>query len=129
MSKQYLIVFFAFLLAQLLITSIMVYNYQKEKNIAYGTALYTYLKAEVGYFIVGIIGIACVCFILSDWIDLSLTKHDLQSLEHRTFKQNLQLYFKTGSFVISSFIQYIAFTYRQKGKVAIDKFIETKTGV
>lgn len=128
MSKQYLIVFFAFLLAQLLMVSIMVYNYQKEKNIGYGMALYTYLKAEIGYFIVGFMGILCVCFILSDWIDLNLTKQDLESIVHRTLKENLQLYFKTGSFVISSFIQYIAFKYRERGKTAIDNVIE-KTGV
>lgn len=124
MSKHYFIVMFAFLLAQLLMTSIMVYNYQKEKNIAYKTAMITYLKAEVGYFVVGFVGILCVCFLLSDWIDLSVTKQDLENIAHRNLKENLQLYFKTGSFVISSFIQYIAFKYRDKGKDAIDKAVQ-----
>ena len=60
----------AFFLAQLLITSIMVYNYQKEKDVPYLVALKTYLKAEIGYFIIGLIGILSVLFLLSDFIDL-----------------------------------------------------------
>lgn len=121
MSKEYLIVMMAFFLAQALMASLMVYNYQKEKNITYPMAMKTYFKAELGYFIIGFIGILCVCFLLSDWIDLSITKQDLQNIAHRNLKENLQLYFKTGSFIISSFIQYIAFKYRDKGKDAIDK--------
>jgi hypothetical protein len=121
MNSHYINVLEAFLLAQLLITSIMVYLHQKEKSIKYGMALATYMKAEIGYFIVGVIGILCVIFLLSDFIDLAVTKEDLKSIKARNWKQNLQLYFKTGSFIISSFIQYIAFKYREKGKVAIDK--------
>lgn len=124
MNNHYFIVLLAFLLAQLLITSICVYDYQKEKNIRYWQALWAYLQAEVGYFVVGLMGICCVLFILSDFIDLSVTKEELRSITDRSWKQNLQLYFKTGAFVISSFIQYIAFTYRKKGKVAIDKMAD-----
>lgn len=124
MNKHYLIVMIAFLLAQFLMTSIMVYNYQKEKNVSYDNALLTYLKSEIGYFIIGFIGIISVCFLLSDFIDLSLTKKDLQSIESKSWKENLQLYFKTSAFVIGGFIQYIAFTYRKKGKVAIDKMAD-----
>lgn len=129
MSGQYVIVICAFLLAQILMTSIVVYRYQKDKDISYDKALITYLKAEVGFFIIGLIGVVSLCFILSDWIDLSLTKKDLLSIEHRTFKQNLQLYFKTSAFVLGGFIQYIAFVWRDKGKIAIDKIISEKTGV
>lgn len=121
MNNHYLIVLEAFILAQLLITSIMVYDYQKEKKINYWNALGTYLTAEIGYFVVGLFAIIVVLFILSDFIDLSITKEDLRSIKDRNWKQNLQLYFKTGAFVISSFIQYIAFTFRKKGKIAIDK--------
>jgi hypothetical protein len=120
MNKHYFIVLAAFLLAQALMASIMVYNYQKDKNIPYGQALYAYLKAEVGFFIIGLIGILGVCFLLSDYIDLSLTKADLVSQEKRTWKVVLQLYFKTCSFVLGGFIQYIAFIYKKKGKIAID---------
>ena len=113
-----------FLLAQLLITSIMVYNYQKEKDVPYLVALRTYLKAELGFFIIGLLGISSVLFILSDFIDLSVTKKDLLTIEGRSLKQNLQLYFKTASIVIGGFIQYIAFIYKKKGKAAIDKLAD-----
>jgi hypothetical protein len=120
MNSHYLIVLIAFLLGQALMTSIMVYFYQKEKNIKYHQALYTYMSAEVGYFIVGFITVLCLCFILSDFIDLSLTKEDLRSLKSRSWKENLQLYFKTSSFVAGCFAQAIAFKYREKGKKAVD---------
>ncbi len=121
MNQHYWIVLMAFLLGQFLITSIQVYNNQKEKHISYGVALLTYLKAEIGYFIIGFIGILCVCFLLSDYIDLNVKKEELKNLEVRTWKENLQLYFRTGSFIIGCFIQYIAFKYKDKGKDAIDK--------
>ncbi|MGQ0739571.1 MAG: hypothetical protein ACT4OJ_10960, partial [Bacteroidota bacterium] len=121
MNKHYVIVFCAFILAQCLMASIMVYNYQKEKKISYRQALWAYISSEVGFFIIGLIGIISVCFILSEFIDLGTSKQELLSLKERNWKQNLQLYFKTGSFVIGGFIQYIAFKYRDKGKVTIDK--------
>lgn len=121
MNKHYFIVIVAFLLAQALMTSVMVYNYQKEKNVSYGQAMLAYMKAEIGYFIIGLVGIISVCFLLSDFIDLSLTKKDLESLQNKNWKVLLQLYFKTSSFIIGGFIQYIAFKYREKGKAAIDQ--------
>jgi hypothetical protein len=124
MNKHYTEMLLGFMLAQLLIASIMVYNYQKEKDVPYLTAMKTYLKAELGFFIIGLIGISTVLFILSDFIDLSVTKKDLESIEGRSLKQNLQLYFKTASIVIGGFIQYIAFIYKKKGKAAIDKLAD-----
>lgn len=124
MSSHYAEMFFAFILAQSLITAIMVYNYQKEKNVDYGAALSAYMKAEVGYFVIGIIGISCILFILSDFIDLSVTRQDLLRKGGLTWKENLQIYFKTGSLVIGGFVQYIAFVYKKKGKEAIDKIAD-----
>lgn len=120
MNSHYIIVLLAFLLAQGLMTSIMVYNYQKEKHIKYREALFAYLEAELGYFIVGLVGIFCVLFVLSDFIDLSLTREELKNAPQKNWKVLMQLYFKTSSFIIGGFIQYIAFKYRDKGKKAID---------
>lgn len=124
MYVHYVEMFFGFILAQGLITSIMVYNYQKEKNIDYGAALTAYFKAEVGYFIIGIVGILCIIFFLSDFVDLSITRQDLITKGSLTWKENLQLYFKTASIFIGGFVQYIAFIYKKKGKDAIDKIAE-----
>lgn len=113
--------FMGFILAQALVASIMVYKYQKEKTIEYGVALQTYFKAELGYFIIGVIGIIVILFILSDFVDLSITKKDLLSKNSLTWKENLRLYFKTASVGIGGFVQYLAFLYKDKGKIAIDK--------
>ena len=98
--------------------------FHKDKNIAYGTALTTYLKAEVGFFIIGVIGIASILFILSDFVDLSITREDLLTKEGLNWKENLRLYFKTFSLLLGGFVQYIAFIYKKKGKVAIDKIAD-----
>lgn len=111
----------AFALAQLLMAAIMVYDYQKEKNIDYHIALRTYFKAEVGYFIIGLLGISCVLFIVSDFVDLSITRKDLLTKESLNWKENLRLYFKTASLFVGGFVQYIAFVWKKKGKAAIDK--------
>lgn len=124
MNKHYADMFFAFLLAQSLITAIMVYNYQKEKSIDYVKALTVYIKAEVGYFIIGVIGISCILFILSDFVNLSITREDLLTKGGLTWKENLQLYFKSSSLLVGGFVQYIAFVYKKKGKDAIDKIAD-----
>lgn len=124
MNQHYYQTLIAFFLAQLLVASVMVYNYQKEKNINYWTALVAYFKAEVGYFIIGIIGIFAILFILSDFIDLSITRTDLLSKEHLSWKENLQLYFKTTALFVGGLVQYIAFIYKSKGKKAIDKIAD-----
>lgn len=120
MNQHYFTVLLAFLLGQLLITSIQVYIYQKDKHIEWLPAMQAYMKAEMGYFIVGFSTVLCICFILPDWIDLSITKEDLKSMANKTWKENLQLYFKTASLIIGSFAQLIAFKFKDKGKTAID---------
>lgn len=121
MNKHYLMVWAAFLLAQALITSIMVYRDQKNKKIDWWPAMKSYCTAEFGFFVIGFIGIGCICFILSDFIDLSLTKEELLSREKQNWKVLLQVYFKTTSLVIGGFIQYISFTYKDRGSKLIDK--------
>ena len=121
MILHYLQVLLGFVIAQLLMASLTVYKYQKEKNISYGTAWRTYMYAELGFFIIGICSIAAILFVMSDYIDLSVNRKDLLSKESLTWKENLQLYFKTSAFIIGAFVQYIAFIFRDKGKVAIDK--------
>ena len=121
MNKHYWIVWVAFLLAQALVTSIMVYRDQKNKKIDWWPAMKFYCTAEFGFFVIGFIGIGCICFILSDFIDLSLTREDLANQEKKTWKVLVQLYFKTTSLFIGGLIQYIAFTYKDRGSKLVDK--------
>lgn len=124
MYIHYFMMFLGFILAQLLVTSIMVYQYQKEKSVSYGSALTAYLKAEIGYFVIGVVGILIIIFILSDYVDLSITRKDLLTKGGLTWKENLRLYFKSISILVGGFVQYIAFVYNKKGKIAIDKIAD-----
>lgn len=121
MNQHYWQVALAFIIAQLLMASINVYLYQQKIKIDYWAALKTYFSAELGYFIIGIFSILAIMFIMSDFIDLSVTRKDLLSKESLTWKENLQAYFKTCAFVVGAFVQYIAFKFKDKGKDAIDK--------
>jgi len=124
MNTHYLQVLLAFLIAQLLMASINVYGYQKKKEIEYMVAVKAYFKAEVGYFIIGFFSVLAVLFILSDFIDLSITREDLLSKETLTTKEKMQAFFKTTSLGLGAFIQYLAFALRNKGKAAIDKMVD-----
>jgi hypothetical protein len=82
------------------------------------------MKAEIGYFIIGVFGIVSILFILSDFVDLSITRKDLLTKDGLNWKENLRLYFKTTSLFLGGFVQYIAFVWKKKGKDAIDKIAD-----
>lgn len=124
MTQHYYDVLFAFLLAQLLMVSVNVYFYQKQKEITYWLALKTYMWAEIGYFIIGIVAVCGLLFILSDFIDLSISRKDLLTKETLTWKEDLIVYFKTTAFCVGAFLQYIVFKLKEKGKAAIDKKVD-----
>ena len=122
---HYVQLFFGFIIGQFLMMSLNVYDFQKKKDIAYRNALKAYATAEIGYFVIAGLGLIALLFILSDYIDLSVTKNDLKSLESLDWKQKLQLYFKTGSLFLGAFIQYLTFKFRSVGKKAIDNAINS----
>lgn len=117
---QYIQLFLGVTIGQGLMTSIMVYNYQKELKISYWKAVGAYLEAEVGFYVIGAFGLLALLFIMSEFIDLHITKEDLRSITAKSWKENLQLFFKTASLLVGLFVQYIAFKVRSVGKVAID---------
>jgi hypothetical protein len=124
MDKHYAQALLAFLLAQLLMASINVYFFQKKKEIEYMVAVKAYMKAEIGYFIIGFFGALCLIFILSDFLDLGVNRKDLLSKETLTHKEKLQAYFKTCALLVGAFLQAIAFAVRKKGKAAIEKMVD-----
>lgn len=124
MNAHYFDMLLAFLIAQLLMASINVYTYQLNKSIDYWSAVKAYFKAEIGYFIIGLLAVCAVLFVLSDLIDLSVSRKDLLNKTSLTWKENLQLYFKTSALFIGAFVQYMAFKFKEKGKAAIDKAVD-----
>lgn len=122
---HYVQLFFGFIIGQFLMMSLNVYDFQKKKDISYRNALAAYATAEIGYFVIAGIGLIALLFILSDYIDLNVTKNDLKSMDSLDWKQKLQLYFKTGSLVLGAFIQYLTFKFRSVGKKAIDNAVNS----
>lgn len=120
---QYIQLFFGFVLGQGLMMAMNVYSYQKDMHIEYKQALKAYTKAEIGYFVIAGIGLLVLLFIMSDFLDLTISKKDLRQLDVLNLKQKLQLYFKTGSVLFGMFIQFIAFKVRKTGKEAIDNAV------
>lgn len=120
---QYIQLFFGFILGQSLMMAMNVYTYQKDMYIEYKQAVKAYAKAEVGYFIIAGIGLLVMLFVMSDFLDLTISKEDLKQLDVLNLKQKLQLYFKTGSVLLGMFIQFIAFKVRKTGKEAIDNAV------
>lgn len=118
---HYIQLFFGLIIGQALMTALNVYQYQKNRQIEYNTALQVYVRAEKGYYVIAIVSIIAALFVLSEFINLSVTKDEIRSLDHKTFKDNLRLYFKTGALVLGLVLQYAAFALRTVGKVAIDK--------
>lgn len=121
---QYIQLFFGVLIGQGLMTAILVYNYQKDQKIGYWKAVGVYLNAEVGFYVIGAFMLIALLFIMSEFINLHVTKEDLKSISAKSWKEILQIYFKTASFLLGLFVQYIAFKVRSVGKVAIDKAVE-----
>lgn len=117
---HYIQLFLGVIIGQGLITSILVYNYQKELKIEYNKALSTYIHAEKGFYVIGMFMLIALLFVMSEFINLNVTKQDLTSVEAKNWKQNLQMYFKTTSLLVGMFVQYIAFKVRSVGKIAID---------
>ena len=122
--NQYLTVVLAFLLGQFVTTSVVVYKLQKEKQVNYFSALAAYLKAEIGWFIIGLAGISCIMFIMSDFVDLTIKKADLLSKEHLSYKEKLIVYFRTSALIVGTFVQLIAFNFLKKGKEKISAFAD-----
>src|SRR5690606_29397570 len=124
MNWYYIQFIAAFLIAQALLLSVAVYFYQKKRNISWWIAFKTYVIAEVGFYIIGILGAILILFLLSEYIDLSLNRHVLITKSDLDWHEKLVRYFKSFSAVIGGFVQTLAFIYRRKGKDAINKIAD-----
>lgn len=120
----YIQLFVGFILGQALMMSLNVYDYQRKKDIKWKNAVIIYTKAEMGYFVIAAIGLFVLLFVLSEFINLNVSKEEIRGKAEKTVQDKLQIYFKTGSVFLGMFIQYIAFKVKKAGKEAIDKAID-----
>jgi hypothetical protein len=123
MNTYYITTALGFLIAQFLMASISVYDYQKQKDIPYSHAMKAYLKAEIGFFVIAFFGLLTVLFVLPDIIDINIKPLDLQDKESLTWKEKAQAYFRLTVIFVGAFVQYLSFKFRKSGKQAIDKAI------
>ena len=121
----YIQAFVGLMLGMALMASINIYFFQQKKDITWMNAARAYWVAEIGFYVVGMFGAAVVLFIMSEFIDLNITKEDLRHKESITAKENIQKHFKTVMAFIGMFIQYIAFQVRKRGKTAIDNAVKS----
>lgn len=124
MNSYYYSTVVGVLLAQFFMASMLVYDYQKQKEIPYFNALKVYFKAEVGWFIIAIFGLFLILFILPDIIDIDINRSDLNDKAVLTWKEKAQKYFRITIIFVGAFIQYLGFKFRKSGKQAIDKAVE-----
>lgn len=124
MNNYYFLSIIGFIAAQAFMASLMVYLYQKEKDIKYGSALKIYFDAEIGWFVIALCGLFVVLFILPDIINLDIKKEDLKNKVVISWKEKAQLYFRLTVVFVGAFVQYIGFKFRKTGKAAIDKAVD-----
>lgn len=110
-----------FIFGQLFFMAICSYFIQKKlPNIDYFAAFKVYFKAEFGGFVVAISFVFLLLFVLSDFIDLTLTRQELlEKKETLTKFELIQKYFKSFSAVLGIFGQIIPFIALKKGLKAI----------
>ena len=124
MYYVYLII--AWVLGQLLYTSITVWRLQKNLPISYIPAFKEYVKKELGGFVVSGVLMLVVVFLLPEFLNLDMRKADLLTLEQRSWAEKVQLYFRTAATVLGMFSLHIAYSLYKGGKKAIREAAEKK---
>ena len=129
MIKYILLLVMGVLLAQMFITAMAVWIQQsKNPNINWIKAMKLYVAANSGRYILVAVLILILCFVLSDWMDLSLTHDDLikKGIASLSRAEKIQLQFKTYTIGIGSFIEVIAVVFYKTGFKQIIDFGKSK---
>lgn len=123
----YLFLWIAVILGQLFVSNITVWHYQRSnEKINFFQALKVYFQKEVGTYMVITTFTMLLTFILSDWMDLSLTKAELLSKAELSRYDAIQTKFRTFATGYGMFAQLIAGMVFQGGKNAIQQFGKSK---
>lgn len=121
--KYYFLLLMAVIIGQTFTAAIAAWIFQRSNDaIDYFTALKLYLKKEFGSFAVIISFTVLLMFILSDWMDLSVTRADLLAKGQLTRFEQAQAKFKTVAVIYGAFAQWVAYFFYKKGKTAIEEY-------
>jgi len=124
MIKYILLLIVAVFLAQAFIAAFAVYVKQlSNDNIKYGQALQLYFRSNMARYVLVAVCVLILSFIMSDYMDLSLTRADLRAKGIDTLNriERIQLYFKSWAIGVGAFIEVIAvLAYKAGFKSSID---------
>jgi hypothetical protein len=123
----YLILIAAVIIGQTFTAAYLSWKYQTANDlIDYPKAFKLYINKNIGTFAVIVTFTLIVLFVLSDWMDMTMTKQQLLSLEKRTRFQEAQLKFRTVAIVYGVFAQLIASLLYKGGELAIKNYGKQK---
>lgn len=123
----YLILIAAVIIGQAFTAAYLSWKYQTANDlIDYPKAFKLYVNKNIGTFAVIVTFTLIVLFILSDWMDMTMTKQQLLSLEKRTRFQEAQLKFRTVAIGYGVFAQWIASLAYKGGELAIKNYGKQK---
>lgn len=129
MIKYISLLIIAVFLAQAFIAALAVYRVQLGNDkINYIQALHQYFKSNVARYVLVAICVLIACFVLSDYMDLSLTRDDLRAKGIDTLNrvERIQLYFKSWAIGVGAFIEVIAVLFYKVGFKSILDFGKSK---
>lgn len=115
-------------LAQSFVASVAIYFWQrKNPDINYKQASGIYFHSNVGRYVVVAISLLILCFVLSDWMDLSLSHAELlaKGKDALTKAEKIQLQFKSWAIGVGAFIEVIAIALYKTG---LDKILNYGNG-
>lgn len=125
--KYYLLLIAAVVIGQLFFSVVSVWYYQRSNpQIDFFKALQVYFKKEIGTYIMIFCFTLLLMFVLSDWMDLHATRHDLLLKEDLNKFEQAQIKFRTYATCYGVFAQFVALYFYKGGKDAIDKFGKSK---
>lgn len=116
-------------LAQMFIAALAVYWKQlKNENIDYWKAVPLYFKANSGRYVLVAVCVLIACYLLSDYMNLKLTRKELLSKgwKELTRTEQIQLRFRTVTICLGAFIEVIAVLLYKAGFKSIIEFGQSK---
>ena len=125
--KYYALLFLAVIIGQTFVACVVVWVEQrKNRKLGYFKALKLYLEREVGSFMTILSFTAMVMFVMSDWMNLKLTKEDLLLKETLNKFEAAQVKFRTVAVCYGVFAQWIAWLFYKGGVHAIRNYGKTR---
>lgn len=123
----YLLVIAAVILGQTFTAAFLSWKHQTTNDlINYPTAFKLYINKNIGTFAVIVTFTLLVLFVLSDWMDLNLTKAELLAKGQLTKVEAIQTKFKTYATFYGIFAQGIASLFYKGGELAIKNYGKSK---